>query len=62
MNTPILRHDRETLGAEHCTLTALESGFQFSGTVLCPVEGTPNAVSERLVCKGTRLAAATKPS
>ena len=29
MNTTILWHDRETLGAERCTLTSLESGFQF---------------------------------
>jgi hypothetical protein len=41
MNTTILWHDRETLGVERCTLTSLESGFRFSGTVLCPVEGAP---------------------
>src|SRR5437764_11830925 len=41
MNTTILWHDCKTLGTEHCTVTSGESGFQFSGAVLCPVEGVP---------------------
>jgi hypothetical protein len=41
MNTTILWHDCKILGPERCPLTSLESGFQLSGTVLCPVEGAP---------------------
>src|SRR2546427_13199773 len=45
MNTTILWHDRETLGAERCTLSSLESGFRLAGSALCPVDGVPLQVA-----------------
>ena len=45
MNTTILWHDRDTLGAECCTLSSLDSGFRLAGTALCPADGVPLQVA-----------------
>jgi uncharacterized protein len=45
MNTTILWHDRDTLGAERCTLRSLESGFRLAGIALCPADGVPLQVA-----------------
>ena len=45
MNTTILWHDRNTLGAERCILSSLEGGFRLAGTALCPTDGVPLQVA-----------------
>ena len=45
VNTTILWHDRDTLGAERCIVSRLGSGFRFAGTVLCPMDGVPLQVA-----------------
>ena len=45
MDTVILWHDRETLGAERCTLSSVDNGFRVAGTALCPMDGVPLQVA-----------------
>ena len=45
MNTTILWHDRDTLGAERCTFSSLQGGFRLAGIALCPIDGVPLQVA-----------------